>query len=332
MARADSARRLVCAAAILWLSTCAAGCGLEKLVLGTDSDYLFIGYDTLALPGEEVAVKVRLQSGGFLRDRAAVIVRFVCEGFLDCREVTDNEGFATTRFRPPSPGDYLVTATVEGDLLNPPPAAPATILVACRTADAPLAVVDLDKTLVASGFKTVLVGQPQPMPGSRDVMARLARDFTPVYLTHRVDYLGPKSQAWLKGQGYPRGPLLLADVRNLLESSGSFKSEVLQGLRQRFRGRAIGIGDKPSDAQAYAHNGLEALLLLTVPRKADAGDLRALARSLADLPEGVQVVTSWPEIERAVFDGQTHSRSQAQTTLRLRAESIDPRGPRAAGS
>jgi hypothetical protein len=321
--------RIVRPLAVLLAAAClaaaGAGCGLVETILGTESGYLFLGYDTLALPGEKVPVKVRLESGELLRDRPGVAIHFSCDKCLNRLAVTDGEGYAVLPFTPPAPGDYEVTASVFlGPMVEPPPE-PVRVLVACRTADAPMAVVDLDKTLVASGFKTVLVGDPQPMPGSQEAMARLAREFTPVYLTHRLDYLGPKTKAWLQANGYPRGPVLLADVRAVFERSGTFKSAVLAGLRRRFHGRAIGIGDKVSDALAYTSNGLEAFLLLRVPPGADASVLRDMAASLARLPDSVQVVEKWDQIEQAVAGRAAYPRVRVQADLRRRADVLDGR-------
>jgi hypothetical protein len=311
------------AAVLAGLAACMAGCGLEHTIFGTQSGYLLTAQDTLALPGEQVTLKARLESGGFLRDQPGIPIRFQCKGMLDHRAVTDSEGYATIPFRPAAPGDYLVTVVVEPGVLKNAPPEPATLLVACRQADASLAIVDLDKTLVASGFKAVLVGNPKPMPQSLEVMRKLAKDYTIIYLTHRAEFLGTKSKAWLYGYGYPRGPLLLADVRELLEGSGSYKTAALESLRLKFRGSAVGIGDKVSDAIAYRQNGIKPFLLLTVPPDADAGGLRKLADSLQPLPENDQVVTGWGEIEWALLGGRPHPRTAAQAALRQRAEELN---------
>ena len=312
-------------AVLIAVAACMAGCGLEHLIFGTQGSYLLTANDTLALPGEQVALKARLERGSFLRDKPGVPLRFYCEGLLNCRAVTDEEGNAAVPFRPAAPGDYLVTVSVEPAILEKAPPDPVTLLVACREADAPLAIVDLDKTLVASGFKSVLVGDPRPMVQSLPVMKRLEKDFTIIYLTHRAEFLGTKSKAWLHDYGYPRGPLLLADTHELFERSGSYKAAVLEGLRQRFRGRAIGIGDKASDALAYRQNGIDPFLLLSVPADAGAGDLRKLADSLDAVPESIQVVTGWNEIERALYGGQPRPRPAAQAELRQRADDMTAR-------
>ncbi|MCX5683186.1 MAG: hypothetical protein NT049_05815 [Planctomycetota bacterium] len=314
--------RGVCAAALACLAACMAGCGLEHLIFGIQGNYLLTAMDTLALPGEQVTLKVRLESGGFLRDQPGIPLLFQCKGMPDYRAVTDSEGNATIPFKPAAPGDYLVTVSVEPGVLKNTPPEPVTLLVTCRKADAPLAIVDLDKTLVASGFKAVLVGDPKPMPQSLEVMSRIAKDYTVIYLTHRAEFLGHKSKAWLHDYGYPQGPMLLADTHEMFEKSGPYKSAVLETLRQRFRGRAIGIGDQISDVLAYKQNGIEPIMIITVPPETNAGDLRKLADSLQEVPETVQVVTCWSEIERFVFSGPPHLRPAAQAKLRRRADEL----------
>jgi len=299
------------------------GCSALRTIFGSDGGYLFEGYDCLAVPGREVEVKVRLLSGSLLRDRTDVPVRFKQAGRPLGEIRTDGEGFATVPFTPPAPGDYVVSAEVPPEGLKTGPPAPTEVLVACRAPAVPIVIVDLDKTLVASGFKTVLVGDPPPMPHSTEVMRRLARDFTVVYLSHRLDYFGPKSKAWLRRHVYPRGPVLLAGVRDFFKGSGEFKTEVLEQLRRLFKGRMIGIGDQVSDALAYRANGLEAFLIPPVEEPDNPDSLRDLARELEPLPDDVQVVTGWNEIAKAIYDGWCYPRSAFQDNLLSRAERLE---------
>lgn len=299
------------------------GCGFLRSVFGEKEGYLFEGYDTLALPGEEVAVKVRLQEGSLLRDKPDVPLRFAENGRMRATARTDGDGYASVRFTPPSPGDYVVTAEAMPGALEKMPPGPARAIVCCRQADAPLIIVDLDKTLVGAGFRTVLMSDPPPMPRSIEVMNQLARRFTVVYLTHRLDYLGPKSKGWLAAHGYPRGPVLLSDKREFLQGSGHYKAEVLGNLRRRFTGRFIGIGDKPSDIQAYLAHRAEAFLLMRIREDAGPRDLRAMASTLQSLPPNVQVVSNWDEIRQAILVGTSHSRDRFIGYLLRRADELE---------
>jgi len=175
---------------------------------------------------------------------------------------------------------------------------------------------------VASGFEQVLIGQARPMPGSPQVMRRLAEKYAIIYLTHRPDYFGPKSKAWLRANDYPAGPLLLSNIGGFLGGSGRFKTRAIGRLRERFANILIGIGDKVSDARAYDDNGMRAFLILDIPESPTPGQLRETAAALASLGPRVQVVTSWSQIERAVFAGGSYPPSEARRMLEQRAKAL----------
>jgi len=305
---------------LIGLSAAAGGCGTQSLLLGTEGGCLFTVTDTMATPGEEISLKARLQSGDFLRGRQGYVVRFTLDGKPYKAAETDGDGVATVSFEPPAAGNYRFTAEVAPMGLADDPPPPGPLLVACRESNAPLAVVDLDKTVVASGFHTVLIGEAAPMAGSVDVLKRLTGQYTLVYLTHRPDAFGPKSKRWLRQQGFPAGPVLLSTAGGFLRGSGTYKSEALAQLKRRFEKIEIGIGDKISDAQAYHANGLKAFLIIQVPDAAPPAALTALAEALEPLPEAVQVVTGWDQIERALFAGGAYPRPDAQRRLRALAE------------
>jgi hypothetical protein len=99
---------------------------------------------------------------------------------------------------------------------------------------------------------------------------------------------------------------------------------MLGDIRRRFKGaKALGIGDKVSDAVAYHENGLRAMLIVQPDETAGAAGLRQLADSLDPLPDVVQVVTGWREIERVVFGGATFPKTALQARLRKRADELE---------
>jgi hypothetical protein len=307
----------------------AGGCGSAvQTALGTENGCLFSGYDCLVAQGDEAVVRVRLQSGSFLHDRPNVPVRFSADGFAPCEVLTDEDGYATLCLRPPAPGDYVVRAEVlpcAACNRQPPP---VEILVACRRASTSLVIVDLDKTIVNSGFKKVLISDPPPMESSPEVMNRLAGDYTIVYLTHRLDALGVRSKAWLQWHGYPRAPMLMADLYGLMQGSGPFKTEVVGRIRQRFTGRMVGIGDRLSDALAYHDNAVEAILFAPPKATDTAQTLRNRASSLFQAPDDVRVVAGWDEIEQIFYRGARFSRSEFQSHLLARADQLAHASPR----
>jgi hypothetical protein len=310
------------AAPALVMALLAAGCGAQDVLLGARQGYLFTATDVLALPGEQVMLRAHLQGGDLLRDRPGYVVRFSRGGEFYLAAETGPDGVAAVSFAPPAPGDYVVRADLAPSGFPAEPPQPVDLLVACRSADAPLLIVDLDKTLVASGFQEVLIGRPEPMPDSVEVMKRLANRYSVVYLTHRPDLFGPKSKAWLREQGYPAGPLLLSDIGGFLKGSGAFKSGALADIRRRFTGPAVGVGDKVSDVQAYLENGIQGFLIVQPDEGAGAAGLRQLADAIATLHDEAQVVTAWRQIEAAVFEGTAFQRDAFVRHLRERAEEL----------
>lgn len=305
-----------------------AGCGAEAVLLGTEKGHLFTAYDTLALPGEPVELRIRHQSGDLLADRAGHVVHFCRDGRLYRAAETDDDGIASVTFTPSAPGQHLFTVAFSPNGFADEPPSPVGLRVACMAADTPIMIVDLDKTLVASGFEEVLIGDPAPMPNSQEVMKRLAGRYRVVYLTHRPYYFATKSKAWLGRCGYPPGAVLLSEVGAFLKGSEAFKSGVLLALRRRFKRIRIGIGDKPADAKAYHDNGIQAFLILQPDPAEGLEALRELAQELAELPDSVQVLTDWCEIERAVLGGATYPRSRVQAQLGRMIRALEARqGP-----
>ena len=300
-----------------------AGCGAQAMLLGAEKGHLVTAYDVLATPGQTVELRVRHQSGDLLADRAGHVVHFRIDGKLYRAAETDENGYAAVTFTPTTPADHLFTAAFSSNGFAGEPPAPVMLRVACMPADTPIMIVDLDHTLVAGGFEEVLIGDPDPMPNSREVMRRLTTRYTPVYLTHRPYYFATKSKAWLKRYGYPPGAVLLSDVAGFLKGSEAFKSAALFALRRTFKQIRIGIGDKPADAKAYHDNGIRAFLLLRPDPADGAESLRQLAEELAELPEAVQVAGDWCEIERAVLGAARYPRSRAQGQLDRMIREVD---------
>jgi len=309
---------------VLFLASAAAGggCGTQRMLLGTKGSYLFTAMDALARPGEQVQLRARVQGGDLLQARAGLVVHFYRQGTLYKAAETDGDGVANVSFTPEAAGDYRFTVEVSPVGLPDEPPRPQELRVACRTEDTPIVVVDLDKTVVASGFQTVLIGDPSPMDGSVEVLRRLGKTHTIVYLTHRPDYFGPKSKAWIREKGFPPGPMLLSTLGGFLKGSGEYKSRMLREMGGRFRRIEIGIGDKISDAQAYHDNGLKAFAILPLPETDDPAELEELIDAMEGLPEAVQLVTGWDQIERALFAGGAYPRSAMVRRLQERVQAL----------
>jgi hypothetical protein len=290
---------------IVTLAAMLSGCGAQSLLLGTDGETLFIVSDALTVPGREVDLRARLLVGDLLEAKPGYVIRFHEPGGELYRVAeTDADGVALAAYAPEAPGDYVFRIEVAPAGLDTPPPEPRDLLVACRERRTRMVIVDMDKTVVASGFDTVLVGDPEPMPNSADLLKELAQDHTIVYLTHRPEYFGPKSKAWLREQGYPRGPVILSSVSGFISGSGTFKTRQIAGMKELFPRIEIGIGDKLSDARAYYDNGLESFLILPIPEDGDAEEYEALAIEVSELPSEIHVVFDWREIEQTLKEGR----------------------------
>ena len=206
------------------------GCGVQSLLLGSDGSQLLTVADALALPGEEVWLQARCQAGDFLKPQSGYVVKFYHDDRLIQSAETDAAGVASVPFTPTRPGDYRITVEVSAAGMAEKPPKNQDILIACRDARASLVVVDMDKTIVASGFQTVLLGDPTPMARSAEVLAELSKKHSIIYLTHRPDYFGIKSRAWLRDNDFPAGPLLLSSISGFLKGSGAL--EMALGLNQ----------------------------------------------------------------------------------------------------
>ena len=298
----------------------AGGCGAQSVILGTESSYLFTVMDRLAPANQRIELRVRLQGGDLLQAQTGYVVRFYRDGKLFKAAQTDAGGVAEVSFTPPEAGDYRFLVDVAQAGLPEKAPNPQELLVASRQADAPIAIVDLDKTVVASGFHRVLIGDPAPMAGSAALLQRLASTHTVVYLTHRPDYFGIKSKAWLKEHDYPPGPVLLSSISGFLKGSGAYKSDMLRQLKEHFERIEIGIGDKISDALAYHENSMKSFVILQIPESDDPAVYERMAAALEDLPEVIAVVTNWGQIERALFEEASFPPSALKNRLRQMAD------------
>ena len=276
--------------------------------LGAEKGVVFYAYDALSYPNEPVELAAKVQLAKMLEDVPGVSVGFYEGSKLIGRARTDKQGRAAISWKPSKAGNYSLQAKIDDvpnkdykDLLE---ISPAPLLVAVRQKKTAFVVIDLDHTVVGSSFFRVLIGGAKPMPDSLRVTKAIAKKYGIIYLTQRPELLSRKSKQWLRKQGYPKGPLLLSELKEALAGSGKFKSSELALIKKRFPGIQIGIGDKPSDAQAYVDNGMKAYLLPHYKEKAK--DMRKMAKSIRELQGRgrLQVVKNWEQIEVGIFKGK----------------------------
>jgi len=292
-----------------------AGCGMQNQMLGASGGLLLQGFDTLARPGEEVPLTARLQGGDYLKGMEGYLVGFYRLDHKIGQSRTDQDGLAEIAYIPASPGNHVILARLEDPDVRKFAVEAVEIVVAARHRTDPMVVVDLDRTLVAGGFGEVLAGKAEPMPSSGPVMDRLARDHTIIYLTHRPDVFTERTKRWLRKYDYPVGPVLTSTLAQLFKGSGPYKSAAISDLKKVFSRIETGIGDKPSDAEAYTANGMKAVLII---HPDDMPTLEVIARWIRDLrslPDDVDVVSSWDQVGKALFDGERFPPAQAVERL-----------------
>lgn len=310
--RTPRIRRVAPLVALMALATLAAGgCGMQGQMLGAEQGLLLQGFDSLTHPGQEVMLSARLQGGDYLQGVEGYLVGFYRVDHKLGELRTDQDGLVELPFVPPAPGNHAILARLEDPDARKLSVEAAEIVVAAHPADAPMAVVDLDHTLVASGFDEVLAGTAEPMADSVRVMRRIAAGHAIIYLTHRPEMFTATTKRWIRKHDYPVGPLLTSTLGEFFSGSGQYKSAALAALAGRYSNLQVGIGDKASDAAAYAANGLRAILIIHPDMMETPEAVRVWIRDIRRLPSSVQVVESWTEVERVLFQNASFPPSEA---------------------
>jgi len=289
---------------------------------------VLLARDLLVEPDTEVTLEASLRTGLRLTGIEGKRIQFLLADEPIGEVRSNRTGDVALRWKAPAkPGDSVIKVRVNPQDQPAQPIEDTELLVAARKADTPIAVVDLDKTVVASGFAWVLLGDARPMAGANLVLGRLAKTHTIVYLTHRPDFLGALSRKWLATNGFPTGPVLTSTLGGLMAGSLTYKNARLEAVRQTFKNVAVGIGDKASDAKVYADNGLRSILILQVDWSDDeAEDYEKLAAELAALPDSVQVVTNWAQVSDVLFNKAAFLKRDMENRLRDVARELRARG------
>lgn len=125
----------------------------------------------------------------------------------------------------------------------------------------PVMVSDVDGTLTASenAFPDSLITHATvaPQPGAAAALSTLAaRGFPIVYVTARGRYFTPDTRSWLAANGFPRGPMRLADSIVTLPGSPTvdYKVQTMNGLGLPV---SVGLGNRETDIQAYNAVGVD---------------------------------------------------------------------------
>jgi hypothetical protein len=125
--------------------------------------------------------------------------------------------------------------------------------------------VDIDHTISETDRdKLLTTNQPEtspPIPGARDTLAALAREYYILYVTARPHFLLEKTRHWLATYHFPVGPVITAPKLSDSIRPAKWKSQVLGNLRQRWPDLLIGIGNRNSDTESYAPNDMLPLII-----------------------------------------------------------------------
>ena len=284
------------------------------------------GQDVLATPGELVQVEVRLRKTSLFWEPKPTGVYIFLDGNVYHAAKTDSNGAVFASFRPPAVGDYPFHVECYAKPGQPP--VKTDILVACREANRPLFVSDIDQTLSCwQERREVLFGAPNAMSGAAEVMTRIARDYSVLYLTHRWDYLAKRTHRWLNAKGFPGGPIFAArGWSELVADNEKFKTAVLARISGRFHGGGFGIGDQASDVLAYEGSGLRGILFIDRDGLRKPSKVQEAIQQVELVPASAQVVLTWAEAEKVVFDGAKFPPAAAKERLTIILLNLEKQG------
>ncbi len=285
--------------------------------------------DALVRPGETAEVRITLGRGfgsttvKAYPDRHVTVLELLGDQRRSVLEAeTDADGRVVLERMFEQPGNYFFLATVDGKI-DGREVRDAFFGVYVRESTTPLAICDLDKTLVKSGFAKVMLGMAEPFAHAPEVVHRLVteRGLTVLYLTHRPDFFGPSSKYWLRSHGFPPGPLVTSDLGGLLAGSGEFKARRIADLKAVFPNVRLAVGDKYSDVAAYRENEIRSILLPDIDwDEDDAEHWQKHWIGLEGLPGETTVCRDWFEIEKAVFGDRSFPPSRLLSEVRNRLQ------------
>ncbi len=293
-----SARSMwLCGSFVLLLAM--PGCG--PLVLSVDDTVVMNGN-----PGPFSAYVSREHVFGLRSEIEHVPVAFLVDGRKIGENTADDEGRAG-----------VMTAALEGE----PQTCVARAQIRGKTLDATgrvfhwqrgrvIIAVDIDHTISQTNYRKLLLKEQvdisPPIPGARETLEDLAKDYYILYLTARPRFLIEKTRDWLVHYNFPSGPVVAApSVRDAVRQLG-FKRRTLHELRQRWPALLIGIGNQTTDIEAYASSRMLPVIVYNGGEEKHYSDAVVLqdwqfVRGFFDANS--QILTSPPKLEK-VIDGQ----------------------------
>lgn len=176
---------------------------------------------------------------------------------------TDEVGYAVAVGRIPAGTRTLeARANVKGhdleaqaEVLNRPPG--RTILVC-----------DVDGTISQTDFRALVSSvlsekdiKSRAVPDAAETLQHLSRQYNIVYLTDRPVYLHYQSHRWLSDHGFPPAPVICAPDLRISRKVLEYKRTIIAKLKQLYPDALIGFGNEETDAEAYAAEGMLAIMI-----------------------------------------------------------------------
>jgi len=239
----------------------------------------FIPQDMLATPGEEVWLRVRLESSRLLMPSRPVSgerVEFRKGDKLLGTALTGGDGTAALKYRPASAGIQRIQVVLPqgGDYR----ADPGEIRVAVWPRGKPLLFVDLSATEDLPEQPTPLFGvptdNPAPRPGGAESLKRLDSRYGVIYLVPPDRLL--RVREWLDHHRFPLGPMVIWEGSGNLPRRWTEKGRNLRG----------GITASSDAAEAFRREGVRSILLVSRQEKKK------------EKSEKILKVADWEEVER----------------------------------
>jgi hypothetical protein len=234
------------------------------------------------------------------KDAEGARVRFLVEGQEPSEKKTDDDGLATLECKlPPDVAQYEARTRANGHELD------ATGRVFVWDEPRVIIAVDVDHTIEQTDYKPLFFSsradESDPVKRSAKTLSALADDFYVIYLTARPRFLLDRTRVWLHEHEFPDGPVVTAKrIRQMLQPA-EFKRQELHELHKDWPTLLIGIGNRPTDADAYGAS--EMLTLILSPKEAQ------------EFPPHALVFHDWAAVQRffeANHDTLTDSKALKQ--------------------
>ncbi len=247
-----------------YASCCSIICaGALLLVFGCGQPILTVD-DAVAIGGEPVPLVAYAEREHFLglrSDLEEINVTFLLDGQVVGQGVAGDQSHTSVvvKMPQPSPDHFQARARMFGKTFED------TGRIFHWRNDRNILVVDIDNTISHTDYKNLVLAEvvtvSPPIPGSREVLTRLAADYYILYLTARPRFLLKKTRSWLEQHDYPDGPIIAAPrLRDAIRSM-KYKYQALEALQKRCPRLLIGIGNRDGDVAAYGANRMLPLMV-----------------------------------------------------------------------